>query len=139
MTDVLSVDRDRLIHILVVHYDMFRDKAEEAADLFLHDKTLSTPPVGAETGVPVATNETVYLRSYLAWAVAQIEVMNDDNELSVSEWAEDAAMFWQAKQMTLGNDIEHLLHDEDVAPASPDTVGEDWLTERNKNQPRSSL
>lgn len=36
----LEQDRARLIHILVVHFDMFRDKAEEAADLFLHDKTL---------------------------------------------------------------------------------------------------
>jgi hypothetical protein len=39
-----SKDRDRLIHILVVHFDMFRDKAEEAADLFLHDKTLAPEP-----------------------------------------------------------------------------------------------
>ena len=37
----LSNERDRLIHILVVHFDMFRAKAEEAADLFLHDRTLS--------------------------------------------------------------------------------------------------
>jgi hypothetical protein len=37
----ISDDRDRLIHILVVHFDMFRAKAEEAADLFLHDKTLA--------------------------------------------------------------------------------------------------
>lgn len=37
----ISGQRDRLIHILVVHYDMFREKAEEAADLFLHDQTLS--------------------------------------------------------------------------------------------------
>lgn len=40
----LEAGRDRLIHILVVHFDMFREKAEEAADLFLHDKTLSALP-----------------------------------------------------------------------------------------------
>lgn len=43
MTDSKITDeRDRLIHILVVHFDMFRDKAEEVADLFLHDKTLAS-------------------------------------------------------------------------------------------------
>lgn len=41
MTETLNADRDRLIHILVVHFDMFRAKAEEAADLFLHDKALA--------------------------------------------------------------------------------------------------
>ena len=44
-----SDDRDRLIHILVVHYDMFRDKAEEAADLFLHDKVLAAAKVRANS------------------------------------------------------------------------------------------
>lgn len=39
----LEQDRARLIHILVVHFDMLRTKAEEVADLFLHDKTLSAP------------------------------------------------------------------------------------------------
>lgn len=37
----IDADRDRLIHILVVHFDMLRAKAEEAADLFLHDKVLA--------------------------------------------------------------------------------------------------
>lgn len=36
----IEKDRDRLIHILVVHCDMPRKKAEEAADLFLHDKKI---------------------------------------------------------------------------------------------------
>lgn len=43
MTASLSADRDRMIHILVVHFDMFRDRAEAAADLFLHHKTLAPP------------------------------------------------------------------------------------------------
>lgn len=42
-TETVSTERDRLIHILVVHFDMFRDKAEGAADLFLHHKTLGNP------------------------------------------------------------------------------------------------
>lgn len=46
----IETDRDRLIHILVVHYDMFRHKAEEAADLFLHDKVLAAAKVRAIRG-----------------------------------------------------------------------------------------
>jgi hypothetical protein len=55
----VSAERDRLIHILVVHYDMFRDKAEEAADLFLHDKALAlrTPSDGVK---PLKWGETSY-------------------------------------------------------------------------------
>lgn len=44
----ISDERDRLIHILVVHFDMLRAKAEEAADLFLHDKTLSRRSLTSE-------------------------------------------------------------------------------------------
>ena len=47
----LSDERDRLIHILVVHFDMFRAKAEEAADIFLHDKTLSRRSVDTADGL----------------------------------------------------------------------------------------
>lgn len=41
MTSPIGSERDRLIHILVVHFNMLRTKAEEAADLFLHDKALA--------------------------------------------------------------------------------------------------
>lgn len=43
--------------------------------------------------------EMALLRSYLQWAIAQIEYMNDGHELSFSEWDEDAAMFIQAKEL----------------------------------------
>lgn len=48
MPDKITAQRDRLIHILVVHFDMFRDKAEQAADLFLHDQSLVSPSMAGE-------------------------------------------------------------------------------------------
>lgn len=56
----LSNERDRLIHILVVHFDMFRAKAEEAADLFLHDRTLSRRSLETAGGVDEADVSRAY-------------------------------------------------------------------------------